>query len=149
MLSEFIRVSRLPEGSLKLKNYGGARQFFSKIREPAGARKRQGVLEVLDAFLDAQFILVGDTGEQDMELYAALARDRPFQVLAVFVRDVTSPAIARKMERDKDAAEEKRAEFLERMRRAREMVPQHIAFRVFADPAECVEAQLILERLGV
>ncbi|KZV92397.1 hypothetical protein EXIGLDRAFT_614489, partial [Exidia glandulosa HHB12029] len=149
VLSEFITVSNLPQGSLKLKNYGGPRQFFSRGSEPAGVRKRQGVLEVLDAFLDAQFILVGDTGEQDMELYASLARDRPFQILAVFVRDVTSASILRKMEKDKEAAEAKRADFVERVRRAREMVPQHIAFRVFTDPAECVEAEGILDRLEI
>ncbi|EJD43811.1 hypothetical protein AURDEDRAFT_114587 [Auricularia subglabra TFB-10046 SS5] len=147
VLNDFIRVSQLPEGSLKLKYYGGAREFFSNIREPAAQRKRGGVLEVLDAFLDAQFILVGDTGEQDMELYAALARDRPFQILAVFVRDVTSPSIAAK--KDKEEKEERMLNFVERVRRAREMVPSHIAFRVFTDPAECVEAQLILDRLEI
>jgi len=45
---------------------------------------------VLDAFPASRFILVGDTGEQDMELYAELASERPNQIVAVFVRDVTT-----------------------------------------------------------
>lgn len=45
---------------------------------------------MLDAFPESRFILVGDTGEQDMELYAELARERPQQIVAVFVRNVTT-----------------------------------------------------------
>ena len=47
------------------------------------------MLDVLASFPRARFLLVGDAGEQDLELYAALARERPAQVLAVFIRDVT------------------------------------------------------------
>ncbi|KAG8704215.1 hypothetical protein FRC08_002354 [Ceratobasidium sp. 394] len=37
------------------------------------------------------FILVGDTGEQDLELYSVLAQERPHQIIALFLRDVTPP----------------------------------------------------------
>ena len=52
--------------------------------------RRPRATEVLDAFPDARFILVGDSGEQDLELYAAVAAERPQQVLAVFVRDCST-----------------------------------------------------------
>lgn len=89
VLMDFFNVAGLPPGSLKLKFYGG-RSLFHGLWEPAGERKRQGVVEILDAFPDARFFLVGDTGEQDLELYAALARERPRQILGVFVRDVST-----------------------------------------------------------
>lgn len=54
-------------------------------------RKRQGVVDVLNAFPDATFILVGDSGEQDLELYAELARERSHQIAGVFIRNVTTP----------------------------------------------------------
>lgn len=56
------------------------------------ARKRQGVIDILNNFPESQFILVGDSGEQDMELYATVAMERPQQILAVFIRDARSPS---------------------------------------------------------
>ena len=58
--------------------------------EPAGERKRVGVVDVLDNFIESRFFLVGDTGEKDLELYVDLARERPGQILGIFIRDVTS-----------------------------------------------------------
>ena len=53
-------------------------------------RKRAGVLDVLNHFPDARFFLVGDSGEQDLELYAEIARERPDQILGVFIRDASA-----------------------------------------------------------
>ena len=50
-------------------------------------RKRSAVVDVLNHFPDARFLLVGDSGEQDLELYAEVARARPEQILAIFIRD--------------------------------------------------------------
>ena len=54
------------------------------------ARKRQGVIDILNNFPESQFILIGDSGEQDMELYTTVAMERPQQVLAIFIRDARS-----------------------------------------------------------
>jgi len=58
--------------------------------EPAGERKRAGIVDILDNFIESRFFLVGDTGEKDLELYVDLARERPGQILGIFIRDVTS-----------------------------------------------------------
>lgn len=58
--------------------------------EPAGERKRPSIVEVLDAFPESSFLLFGDSGEQDLEVYVALARERPQQVRGIYIRDVTS-----------------------------------------------------------
>ena len=44
-----------------------------------------------------RFVLVGDSGEKDPEIYGALARQHPKQVTQIFIRDVTSepPSAAR------------------------------------------------------
>jgi hypothetical protein len=38
-----------------------------------------------------RFILIGDSGEKDLDLYVQLASEYPKNVLAVFIRDVTTP----------------------------------------------------------
>ncbi|KAF7796823.1 hypothetical protein EIP86_008007 [Pleurotus ostreatoroseus] len=88
VINEFIALSQLPPGSVKLKSYAGRSLFNGLLAAPA-ERKRAGIADLLDAFADARFFLVGDSGEQDLELYAGLARERPPQVLGVFIRDAS------------------------------------------------------------
>jgi hypothetical protein len=87
VLSEFFTISSLPPGSIKLKSYAGRSLFDGLLSAPAD-RKRAGVAEILNNFCDSQFILIGDSGEQDLELYATVAAERPEQILAIFIRDV-------------------------------------------------------------
>jgi hypothetical protein len=81
----------LPAGSVRLRSYG-TRAILSDLlgaSQPSD-RKRDAVLEVLTSFLPSRFILIGDSGEQDLELYAAVARDHPEQILCIFIRDVNT-----------------------------------------------------------
>ncbi|KZT09836.1 uncharacterized protein LAESUDRAFT_796156 [Laetiporus sulphureus 93-53] len=87
IINQFFQLSHLPPGSIKLRSYGGRSLFTGLLSAPA-ARKRAAVVEVLDNFPDGQFITVGDSGEQDLELYADIARERPRQIIAIFIRDV-------------------------------------------------------------
>jgi len=84
-------------GSIKLRSYTGRSLFNGLLSAPA-ARKRQGVIDILNSFPESQFILVGDSGEQDMELYATVAMERPQQILAIFIRDARSPLNGEKPE---------------------------------------------------
>lgn len=54
-------------------------------------RKRAGVESIIKEFKHSRFILIGDSGEQDLNLYVALAIEYPEQVLAIYIRDVTTP----------------------------------------------------------
>lgn len=73
----------------QLKYYGG-RSLLTSLMEPAGDRKKPAVLEMLDAFPESSFLLFGDSGEQDLEVYVSVARERPDQVRGIFIRDITS-----------------------------------------------------------
>ncbi|KAL0579497.1 hypothetical protein V5O48_002539 [Marasmius crinis-equi] len=86
ILGDFFKIAGLPPGSIKLRSYAG-RSLFSGLLSAPAARKRAGVQDILSAFPHSYFILVGDSGEQDLELYAELGKDNPHQVLAIFIRD--------------------------------------------------------------
>ncbi|TBU47533.1 hypothetical protein BD309DRAFT_988005 [Dichomitus squalens] len=86
VVNEFLQLSDLPPGSVRLRSYGGRSLFNGLLSAPA-MRKRAAVVDVLNHFPDARFFLVGDSGEQDLELYAEFARERPEQILAIFIRD--------------------------------------------------------------
>ncbi|GAC77670.1 hypothetical protein PANT_27d00063 [Moesziomyces antarcticus T-34] len=93
LVLDFLEAVRLPISHLVLKHYpSGARSLFSSWLEPAGERKRANVAKILDDFRTSQFILIGDSGELDLELYCALAAERPSQIRGIFIRDVSTPA---------------------------------------------------------
>lgn len=93
VIKEFLQISDLPHGSIALKSYSG-RSFFNALLSDPATRKRANVVDVLDGFPDSKFILIGDSGEQDLELYASIAMERPQQILAVFIRDVHDAGLA-------------------------------------------------------
>ena len=45
------------------------------------------------AFPKRRFILIGDSGEHDPEIYAQVAREYSAQVVAIFIRNVTGERI--------------------------------------------------------
>ncbi|KAH0836463.1 hypothetical protein J3R83DRAFT_8071 [Lanmaoa asiatica] len=89
VINQFISISKLPLGSIRLRSYA-ARSLFNGLLSAPATRKRGNVIEVLEQFPESQFLLVGDSGEQDLELYSSLAAERPGQIAGVFIRDVSA-----------------------------------------------------------
>lgn len=88
-----MATAGLPRGgSVQLKQYSG---MISGIWENAADKKRAGVEGILRDFPGRKFVLVGDSGEQDLELYTEIAIQFRGQVLGIFIRDVTTPLLNR------------------------------------------------------
>lgn len=88
VIATFFHMSGLPPGSLHLKQYSG---MLQGIFEPVAERKRGTLDRILRDFPERKFLLVGDSGEADLEVYTDLAVANPGRILAVFIRDVTTP----------------------------------------------------------
>jgi hypothetical protein len=91
-LSEFVRSNGFPGGVFCLKQVRWKdRSLLSLFAAPA--KHKLSVLEPLfKQFPRRRFVLVGDSGEEDPEIYAALARKYPRQVEKIYIRDVTGEA---------------------------------------------------------
>lgn len=87
-LTNYFKLSGLPPGSMHLKAYNG---MLQGIFEPVAERKKPVLERILSDFPERKFILVGDSGEADLEVYTELAVANPGRVLAIFIRDVTTP----------------------------------------------------------
>lgn len=88
VLASFFKLGGLPPGSLHLKQYSG---MLQGIFEPVAERKKSTLTRLMRDFPRRKFLLVGDSGEADLEVYTDLAMANPGRILAVFIRDVTTP----------------------------------------------------------
>ncbi|KAK4188673.1 hypothetical protein QBC35DRAFT_514594 [Podospora australis] len=88
VLATFFHGAGLPHGSIHLKHYSG---MLQGIFEPVAERKKGTLEAILRDFPERKFILVGDSGEADLEVYTELAVQNPGRILGVFIRDVTTP----------------------------------------------------------
>jgi phosphatidate phosphatase APP1 len=120
-LCEFFTEAGLPAGSMHLKLFR-LKDSTPLGRLPSRKRsKRRAIERILADFPGRQFVLVGDSGERDPEVYAAVARRRPEQVQSVLIRRVEAKAPREKV--------------LARLDRLAGKLP-HGRLRVFTDPAE-------------
>jgi phosphatidate phosphatase APP1 len=96
-LCGFLDDAGLPAGSMHLKLFR-LKDSTPLGRLPSRKRSKRRVIEqVMADFPGRRFLLVGDSGERDPEVYAAVARRRPDQVAGIVIRLVDSRAPRRKV----------------------------------------------------
>ncbi|MEZ5535770.1 MAG: phosphatase domain-containing protein [Thiolinea sp.] len=87
-LQEFMALNRLPEGPLLLRDFGlNAEQFFQSSHRQ---HKLTQINNVMSTYPELSFILIGDSGQHDPEIYTEVVAARPHQVKAIYIRDVTN-----------------------------------------------------------
>ncbi len=79
-LISFLEHRDFPRGPLLLRDLLGT----DAGRETKAVRLH----EILDLHPDLRFVLLGDSGEHDPEIYADLVRAYPGRVIAVYIREV-------------------------------------------------------------
>jgi phosphatidate phosphatase APP1 len=87
-LSKLLRAERFPPGPFHLKPVRLKDASALELFASQEGYKSKVIEGILADFPDRRFILVGDSGEQDPEIYAALAREHPGQIVRILIRDV-------------------------------------------------------------
>jgi phosphatidate phosphatase APP1 len=84
VLEDFLNVHGVPPGPLFLKDWSPT--VLGKHKD-----YKIGVIRrLLEMYGEMPFVLIGDSGEEDPEIYLQTVREHPGRVLAVYIRDVTS-----------------------------------------------------------
>ena len=91
-LEEFLDKNDFPRSSFSLKPVRFRDETLLDLFKKGTETKPVAIEKLLRTYLDRKFILVGDSGEQDPEVYAALIRQHPDQILKVYIRNVTQGA---------------------------------------------------------
>ncbi|MDQ9172342.1 DUF2183 domain-containing protein [Oxalobacteraceae bacterium R-40] len=84
-LLDFLRMQEIPVGPLMLKEMG-LRKMFGPDRHHS--HKLKQVEQIIRMYPQLQFILIGDSGEQDPEIYAEVVRRHPKAVRVIYIRNV-------------------------------------------------------------
>jgi len=88
LLDEFLQQEHFPAGSLHLRQIKLIDELF-KEGSSSRRHKQQQIRSLLNQFPKRKFILVGDSGESDPEIYATIARKYPAQIHNIYIRNVT------------------------------------------------------------
>jgi len=89
-LADFFNRAGFPDASLHLKSIRlKDRTLLNLFADPAQS-KISKICSIIDAYPQRKFVMVGDTGERDPEVYGEICRRYPNHIQRVFLRDVTS-----------------------------------------------------------
>ena len=88
-LRGFLDDSGFPWATFNLKAVRFRDETLLDLFKKGTETKPLIIKGILDRYPGRTFILVGDSGEQDPEVYAALLREYPNQVLQAYIRNVT------------------------------------------------------------
>lgn len=93
MLADIFDLHDLPAGPLLLRNWGlaGKLELAFKHRD----HKVAAITRILATYPALPFVLIGDSGQEDPEIYCEIVRSYPGRILAVYIRNVT-PTLAQR-----------------------------------------------------
>ncbi len=92
-LARFLEEGGFPAGSFHMKAFRWKEASFIRLFASPQESKPAAIEPILAAFPRRRFVLVGDSGERDPEIYGALARKYPDRVAAVFIRAVSGAGL--------------------------------------------------------
>ena len=93
-LADFFKNAGYPHGSMHLKQFRlKDKSFFSLFEDPI-EYKTAIIRGLVSRAPRRSFVLVGDSGEKDPEVYGGIFREWPTQVRHIYIRDVTGESSA-------------------------------------------------------
>lgn len=86
LLIDFLEHQGIPRGPLTLRDWDLNREALGRSR--LHRFKDAAIREIMGAYPTLPVILVGDSSQQDPEIYRDVVREFPERVLAIYIRDV-------------------------------------------------------------
>jgi phosphatidate phosphatase APP1 len=87
-LTRFLSRNLYPRGPLLLTDWGPTQNGWFRSGE---LHKRRSLLRLAEEFPDVRWLLIGDDGQHDPDIYADFARSHPDHVAAVAIRELSPP----------------------------------------------------------
>ena len=87
LLLEFFALHKIPLGPVTLRDWGiSSRELLPTSHGP---HKLGAIRRILETYPDLPFILIGDSGQEDPEIYATVMHEMPGRIRAAYIRNVS------------------------------------------------------------
>ncbi len=90
LLEDFMELNGIPFGPIHLRDLGTDPGKF--IKTAGHGHKLERAIHLIERFPDLRWLLLGDSGQADAELYAEAARTYGHRIAAIYIRDVDPDA---------------------------------------------------------
>ncbi len=87
LLIDFLRINNIPFGPLFLRDVGLEKDHL--IKSGHLEHKMDQIRMIMETHADLPFVLIGDSGQDDPEIYKEVVRRYPGRVKAIYIREVT------------------------------------------------------------
>ena len=88
LFQKIFEINGVPRGTFFLKDYGLEREHF--LKSDHTNYKSEHAERLMATYPKMNFVLIGDSGQQDVEVYTDLLRDYPDRIKACYIRDVSN-----------------------------------------------------------
>ena len=88
LITDFMDMQDLPQGPLLLRDFGIRSETF--VNHDYLGHKFKEIKQVLETYPLLNFVLIGDSGEEDPVIYHEVVKHFPGRILAVYIRDVNN-----------------------------------------------------------
>lgn len=86
LLTDFLDLNKIPAGPLLLRDFG--LQGESVAGGGHMGHKFNEIEQIMNAYPHLNFVLIGDSGQEDPVIYREVVKKFPDRVLAIYIRDV-------------------------------------------------------------
>lgn len=88
LLKDFLDLNKIPAGPLLLRDFG-----FDHEKEDSDhhGHKLKEIRQILEAYPALNFVLIGDSGQEDPVIYREVVKQYPGRIIAIYIRDVQLP----------------------------------------------------------
>ncbi|MCJ8166229.1 DUF2183 domain-containing protein [Pontibacter sp. E15-1] len=90
LLYHFLELNQIPQGPLLLRDFGIDEAKFMSTDHMS--HKYKEIENILMTYPKLDFILIGDSGQQDAPIYREVVKNYPGRIMAIYIRDVNVAA---------------------------------------------------------
>ncbi len=87
LLTDFMDFNKIPAGPVLLRDFGLNESF---VGGDYMDHKFKAIAQILDTYPHLNFVLVGDSGEQDPPIYFEVVKRYPGRIISIYIRDVAA-----------------------------------------------------------
>ncbi len=88
MIRDFMNYRKIPAGPLLLKDLHVDLKNIMKSGGGSHQHKIEKIQMLMNLYPGMKFILIGDSGQHDPEIYAEIIAEHPGRVIAVYIREI-------------------------------------------------------------